>query len=93
MLPRSPIKCVDVIYTPRGSKWAYVLALPFDLFSYVTRNDYLQPLNCHRLASLATTVAPSVVITNHVCEMKLTLIYIRSSYYFLFYPFFVLNRK
>ncbi|CAN4083882.1 unnamed protein product [Withania somnifera] len=37
-LPRSPIGCLDMSYTPRGAKRAYSLALPFDLFSRVTRN-------------------------------------------------------
>ncbi|CAN4109511.1 unnamed protein product [Withania somnifera] len=37
-LPHSPIGCLDVSYTPRGAKRAYGLALPFDLFSRVTRN-------------------------------------------------------
>uniref|UniRef100_A0A803NIH3 Uncharacterized protein n=1 Tax=Cannabis sativa TaxID=3483 RepID=A0A803NIH3_CANSA len=37
-LPRSPIRCLDVSYTPRGAKRAYGLALPFDLSSRVTRN-------------------------------------------------------
>ncbi|XXG47933.1 hypothetical protein AAC387_Pa02g2494 [Persea americana] len=37
-LPRSPIRCLDVSYTPRGATWAYGLALPFDLSSRVTRN-------------------------------------------------------
>ncbi|KAK6923546.1 hypothetical protein RJ641_011850 [Dillenia turbinata] len=32
-LPRSPIRCLDVSYTPRGAKRAYGLALPFDLSS------------------------------------------------------------
>ncbi|PHT36573.1 hypothetical protein CQW23_24273 [Capsicum baccatum] len=38
VLSRSPIRCLDVSYTPRGAKRAYGLALPFDLFSHVTRN-------------------------------------------------------
>ncbi|GKV52246.1 hypothetical protein SLEP1_g58835 [Rubroshorea leprosula] len=38
VLPRSPIRCLDVSYTPRGAKRAYGLALPFDLSSRVTRN-------------------------------------------------------
>ncbi|CAN6465348.1 unnamed protein product [Victoria cruziana] len=37
-LPRSPIRCLDVSYTPRGDTWAYGLALPLDLSSRVTRN-------------------------------------------------------
>uniref|UniRef100_A0A803QQJ9 Uncharacterized protein n=1 Tax=Cannabis sativa TaxID=3483 RepID=A0A803QQJ9_CANSA len=37
-LPRSPIKFLDVSYTPRGAKRAYGLALSFDLSSRVTRN-------------------------------------------------------
>ncbi|CAN6472018.1 unnamed protein product [Victoria cruziana] len=37
-LPRSPIRCLDVSYTPRGATRAYGLALPLDLSSRVTRN-------------------------------------------------------
>ncbi|KAI5659406.1 hypothetical protein M9H77_28199 [Catharanthus roseus] len=37
-LSRFPIRCLDVSYTPRGSKRAYGLALPFHLPSRVTRN-------------------------------------------------------
>lgn len=58
-----------------------MFALPFDLSSRVRRNAQLQPLNCNRLASLATTVAPSVVSTNRVRATKLTLIHIGSSCY------------
>lgn len=42
------------------------MALPFDLSSRVIRNAHWQFLNCHRLACLATMVAPSVVNTNRV---------------------------
>ncbi|KAL3528072.1 hypothetical protein ACH5RR_012728 [Cinchona calisaya] len=55
-LPHSPIRCLDMSYTLRGANWAYGLALPFDLSSRVTRNALRQPSNCHRLASLTSTV-------------------------------------